>query len=195
MALPVKNSCKPGILVTFSAPRPAADLVRCLELKEDVGFIGVGGSYPHHHPVRVSHHITAPFPGATMSPAQMGEFLHAKTWRKKELHWRGEHSPPSCGYSGEDHGAYFCERARGEESLTPEWNWSDVLNVLSRLRVDPLHQNKNTWGGTRRDKGCPGWIRRIDRPLIFLLLLHSRTELSSTYPDPLSTPRDDGVVC
>ena len=79
MSLLVKNSCKPGILVTFAAPLPAAELVRCLELKGDVGFIGEEGSYPHHHPVRVSHHLTAPFPVATMSPAPMGEFLHSKT--------------------------------------------------------------------------------------------------------------------
>ena len=79
MALPVKNSCKPGISVTFAAPRPAADLVRWLELKGDVGFIGGEGLYPHHHPIRVSHHLTAPFPGATMSPASIEEFLHAKT--------------------------------------------------------------------------------------------------------------------
>ena len=79
MALPVKNSCKPGILVTFTAPRTAADLVRCLELKRDVGFIEEEGSNTHHHPVRVSHHLTAPFPGATMSPATMGGFFHAKT--------------------------------------------------------------------------------------------------------------------
>ena len=79
MALPVKNSCKPGISVTFAAPRSVADLVRCLELKGDVGFIGEEGSYPYHHPIRVSHHLTAPFPGTTMSPAPMGEFLHAKT--------------------------------------------------------------------------------------------------------------------
>ena len=74
MALTVKNSCKPGISVTFAAPRPAADLVRLLELKGDVGFIGEEGSYPHHHPVRVSHHLIAPFTGATMSPTPMGEF-------------------------------------------------------------------------------------------------------------------------
>ena len=79
MALPVKNLCQPGILVTFSVPRSVADLVRCLELKVDVGFIGEEGSYPHHHPVRVSHHLTATFPGATMSPAPMGDFLHANT--------------------------------------------------------------------------------------------------------------------
>ena len=79
MALPVKYSCKPGILVTFAEPRPAADLVRCLELKGDVAFIGEEGSYPHHHPVIVSHHLTVPFPGATMSLAPIGEFLHAKT--------------------------------------------------------------------------------------------------------------------
>ena len=78
MALRVKKSCKPGISVTFAAPRPAADLVRCLELKVDVGFIGEEGSYLHNL-VRVSHHLTAPFPGATMPPSPMGEFLHAKT--------------------------------------------------------------------------------------------------------------------
>ena len=79
MALPLKNSCKPGILITFAAARPAADLVRCLDMKVGVGFIGEEGSYTHHHLVRVSHHLTAPFPGSTMSPAPMGEFLHAKT--------------------------------------------------------------------------------------------------------------------
>ena len=79
MALLVKNSCKPGISVIFAAPRPAADLVRSLELKGDMGFIGEEGSYTHHHLVRVSHHLTAPFPGATMPPSPMGEFLHAKT--------------------------------------------------------------------------------------------------------------------
>ena len=79
MALPVKKIFKPGILVTFAAPRQPLNLARCLELKGDVGFIGEEGSYPHHHPVRVSHHLTAPFPGATMSLAPMGEFLHAKT--------------------------------------------------------------------------------------------------------------------
>ena len=79
MALPLKNSCKQGIFVTFAAPRPATDLVICLDLKGDVGFIGEEGSYPHHHPVRVSHHLAAPFPGSTMSPTPMGEFLHAKT--------------------------------------------------------------------------------------------------------------------
>ena len=79
MALLTKNSRKPGISVTFAAPRPAAELVRCLDLKGGVGFIVEEGSYPHHHPVRVSHHLIAPFPGATMSPDPMGEFLHAKT--------------------------------------------------------------------------------------------------------------------
>ena len=79
MAHPVKNSCKPVISVTFAAPRPAADLVICLELKGDVGFIAEEGPYPHHQPVRVSHHLTAPFTGSTMYPAPMGEFLHEKT--------------------------------------------------------------------------------------------------------------------
>ena len=79
MALLVKNSYKPGISVTFAAPRTAADLVICLELKGDVEFIGEEGSYLHHHPIRVAHHPTAPFPGATMPPVPMGEFLHAKT--------------------------------------------------------------------------------------------------------------------
>ena len=74
MALPVKKSRKQGISVTFAATRPAADLVRCLDLKGDVGFIGEEGSYLHHHLVRVSHHLTAPFNGATMSPTPMGEF-------------------------------------------------------------------------------------------------------------------------
>ena len=80
MALPVKNSCKLGISVTFTGPRPAAELARCLELKGYVGLIGEEGSYPHHHSVRVSHHLTAPFPSATISLAPMGELLHAKTW-------------------------------------------------------------------------------------------------------------------
>ena len=79
MALPVKKSCKPGISVTFAAPWPATDQVRCLELKGYVGFIGEEGSYPHHHTVRVSHHLTAPFPGDKMPPALMGKFLHEKT--------------------------------------------------------------------------------------------------------------------
>ena len=84
MALPVKNSCKPGISVTFAAPRTSADPVRCLELKGDVGFIGEEGLYPHHHPVRMSHHLTAPFPDAIMSPRPNGVVLTSKNMMKKE---------------------------------------------------------------------------------------------------------------
>ena len=74
MALPVKNSCKPGILVTFAAPRLAAEPGQVL--KAD-GLCGVywGGGFIPAPPPRQS--VTPP--GAAMSPAPMGEFLHAKT--------------------------------------------------------------------------------------------------------------------
>ena len=53
-------------------------------------------------------------------------------------------------------GRIFGRGRRGEELIPPKWNLSDVLKGLSRTRVDPLHSNNNTWGGTRRDKGRPG---------------------------------------
>ena len=95
MALPVKNSCKPRISVTFTAPQPAADLVGCLEMKGDVGFIGEEGSYLHHQPVRVSHHLTAPFTGATMSPIGAGDIVVPG---KGAVRWCDNLTEWWCGY-------------------------------------------------------------------------------------------------
>ena len=59
MALPVKNSCKPGILVTFAAPRPAAERGQMLIAEGGCGIYWGGGFIPAPPP-RLLNHVETP---------------------------------------------------------------------------------------------------------------------------------------
>ena len=55
-------------------------------------------------------------------PRPNGGVITCKNMMKIVTGVKGERLPPSRGYSLEDHGADSWERARGEESIPPDWN-------------------------------------------------------------------------
>ena len=97
MALPVKNSCKPGISVTFAAPRPAAEPGQMLRAEGGCGVYWGGGFIPappprqsvtpHHSAFSRSHNVPRPNGGVLTCKNMMkkgtgvkGGALAAKLW-------------------------------------------------------------------------------------------------------------------
>ena len=75
-------------------------------------------------------------------------------------------------------------------------NVDSKLKLVLSMELSNLAEGKNI---ERVLIACISLSWELEKPtvtIVFIVLfLHSRSDPSGTYPDPLSTPRDDGFVC